>query len=181
MSKGLRCSNTLISLLCVSALSTVYHLCTTSRGKRHSFWMQVDFVPASKVGQASRQQPEQAVPASDRHNDTDSSRDSPRRHQKRKRDGESDLRHADSRPEHRRAHRGEEEERMQDKRRDRDDVGYKRSRRRHESRDGSSSHDQDDKRGGKRQKSRSGSRDSRREEEDEVPTDTADAAAQDSR
>ena len=145
---------------------------------RHCFWMQVDFVPANKVGQAGRQQPEQTVPASDKHTDTDISRDSPDSHRKRKRDGESDQRRdADGRPEHQRAHK-KEDDRTQGKRRDRDDRGHKESRRRHESRDGNSSDDQDDERDGKRRNRRGSSRDNRGNEEPEVP---ANAVAQDSR
>ena len=150
--------------------------------KRHSFWVQVDFVPASKPGQGDRQQPEHAAPASGKHDDTDNSHDSPHSHWgKRKRDGESDLRVADSRPQHRRSHKREEEEHTRDKHKGRDEKGQKGSRRRHESRNGHRSDDQDDERDGKRQNRRGSSHDNRSEEEVEVHADTADAAAQDSR
>ena len=160
----------------------VRDLCTNSHAKRHSLWVQVDFVPASKPGQGGRQQPEEAEPASDKHNNTDGSHGSPHSHRgKRKRDRESDLRDADSRPEHRRAHRREEEERTRDQRTDKHDRGCKGSRRRHESRDGRRSDDQDDERDAQRRSRRSSSHDNKSEEEAEVPADTGDAAAQDSR
>ena len=145
-------------------------------------WVQVDFVPAHKVGKPGSQQPEQADPATDKHHDTDSSHDSPHSHHKRKRRGESDShREDDSRSKHKRAHRRAEKEDTQDRHKDRDDRGHKDSRRRREDREGSSSENQEGDGDERHQNRRRRLGDNRSKEDEKVRAATAGAAAEDSR
>lgn len=138
--------------------------------------VQVDFIPAGKVGHSTHQEPKQASPVVNTHNGADMSHDSPHSDRKRKRDGEADQRRD---PERRRSHRREEEYGRRDKRRHREeDRGHKERKRRHESRDGSSSDSQQEQRGERHRRKRRSSHDTKASEEDE---ELDDAAAQDSR
>lgn len=139
--------------------------------------MQVDFIPAGKVGQSTKQMPEQATPAVDTQLGTEFSHESPHSDQKRKRDGEANRRRD---PEHRSSHRREEKDSRRDRRRHREDRGHRERKRRHESRDGSSSDSHDEERGERHQSRRRSSHD-RGSEEDEAADNTADVAAPDSR
>ncbi|KAL3135874.1 hypothetical protein ABBQ32_007430 [Trebouxia sp. C0010 RCD-2024] len=139
--------------------------------------VQVDFIPAGRVGQSTKQMPGRATPAVDTQTGTDISPDSPYSERKRKRDGGADWRRD---PEHRRSHRREEEDSSLDRRRHRQDRGHKERKRRHHSRDGSSSDSHDQERG-KGHQSRKRSSHDRGSGEDEAADNAADAAAPDSR
>ena len=145
-------------------MELIKHFVSTNYLHLHACWMQVDFIPAGKVGQSTQQVPDQA-PAVDTHNGTDISDDSPHSDRKRKR-GEADRRRD------RRSHRGEEEDSRRNRRRHREETGRKQRKRRHESRDGSSSDSQDEEGIGRRQR-RSSSHDRKGKEEDEEAEDAA--------